>query len=243
MNRILIFCLILISQMAFSQDSNLINTWIMKEAFDCFGNKIDKTEETFWNITFNQNGVATIIVNQNIKNETLFKVNNQLIEFSFASYEILKITKDSLYLSDKKGRCMNYIFLSKEANYQTKAAILNKMNYKHFMYEGDTVFFANSINFPKMKGYINYHEYFIRSFPNLGKTSGCNIQFQFIVNKNGVIINPKGSISCLRDDSKTVDKIIKGMKGKWKPMLLDGKPVNALVREKFTHGKLTIINE
>lgn len=215
----------------------------MNETYDCTGKKHSRYEETFWDVIFKQNGVASILINENLRTEKSFTVKNNVINFPYASYEISKITTDSLVLTDKGERCVNYIFLSESANDKRKSQIIKEKGYKHFMYKGDTVYFTTKNNSPEIKRYRSYHEYFTRAFPNHGETEGCVIKFQFIVNKNGLILNPKGSISCLEDDSKAVNTIINGMQGKWEPMIIDGQPVNSLVREKLTHGPTVIIDE
>jgi hypothetical protein len=242
MNK-LFYLLALTVQISFSQDISLMQSWIMNGAFDCSGREIDASEETHWNVIFKPDGFASIIVDKNLKTEKSFTVSGNNIKMPTVSYEILKITPDSLMLLNNKERCVKYSFLSESANEKRKTDLLKSMNFKSFMYMGDTVYFATNNNSPKIKGYSSYHEYFGRAFPHIGKTEGCLILFQFIVSKNGEILNPKGSISCLNDDSKQVSKIIDGMKNIWEPMQLDGKPVNALMRIRYTHGGVTLIKQ
>lgn len=236
MNKILLFTFFLIFQITSSQEFNLNKSWVMNSAVDCSGKKLKRSQENHWNVIFKTNGFATFIISKDLKKEAPFKVNGDEINLANVNYKISKITKDSLILLENSKRCIKYLFLTKSATQQIKAEIIKKQAYKHFMHNGDTVYFTTEYNAPKLKNYESYHSYFYKKLPYFNKPD-CVAQFQFIVSKNGEILNPKGSISCLKNDQKKVFKIIKKMKGNWTPMLIDGKPVNSLIREKITYGK------
>ena len=100
------------------------------------------------------------------------------------------------------------------------------------MHKGEKIYFANRHNSPQLENYHDYLRYFFNFFPSAHKYEDCVMLFQFIVQKDGKLLDPKGSISCLKDQEKKINKIIKGMENKWRPMYIDGNPVNALIRVK-----------
>ena len=223
-----------------AQNNDLLKNWVMKQAYDCEGNILNRMDETYWDVNFRSNGIATLnISNQNLKIEKDYTLIDIKLNLEFEEYIITKITKDTLILKGNKKSCKKFIFISEKTNVlneQRKKENLIKQSNKFFIHKGDTVYFANNHNSPKMKKYSGYIEYFIKAFPNMNKTKDCIIQFQFIVQKNGQLLDAKGSISCLENSDKKVDQIIKNMANKWKPMYINGRPVNSLMRVKFRHN-------
>lgn len=235
MIRFLIIFLTL-SQVVNAQNTHLYKMWVMNKAYDCSGKTLKNLDETYWNIIFKPGGVATILVNDNIKSDKKFTIKGNIINFNFTKYEISKISNDSLVLIDDKKTCLNYLFLSEQAdklNKQKHLEILKKQSNKYFLYKGDTVYIANSYNSPKMKNYPNHLRYFVKAFPNTSPRKDCVIQFKFIVQKDGKLLDPKGSISCSKKSERIVNRIIKDMMNKWQPMYINGKPVNSLMRVKY----------
>lgn len=236
----LIIFLVVFPHMCNAQNNDLLKNWVMNQAYDCEGNILNRMAETYWNVDFKSNGIATLnISGQNLKIEKEYTLIDTKLNLEFEEYIITKITKDTLILKGNKKSCKKFLFISHEANVlneKKKKDTLIKQSSKFFIHKGDTVYFANSYNSPKMKKYPSYMEYFIKAFPNMNKTKGCIILFQFIVLKNGQLLDAKGSISCLEKSDKKVEQIIKNMANKWEPMYINGKPVNSLMRVRFRHN-------
>ena len=238
-NNILIFgLLVFMFQIGRAQNDKLVKKWIMSSAYNCEDKKLNWMDETFWDIEFHRNLTATISSGGGkLQVKKYYELENNKIDFDFQKFEIKKITNDTLILNKSDNKeCINYLFISNEAKLKREKEIVKIYKEKSFIYKSDTVYFASKNNHPKMKNYSNYMEYFIVSFPNMNKTQGCIIQFKFIVKKNGELLDPQGSISCLKNPKKKVDQIIKKMQGKWEPMYINQRPVNSLMRVKFTHN-------
>ncbi len=74
MNKLFFFLLASTFQISFSQDSSLLQSWIMNGVFDCSAKEIDGSAETHWNVTFKPDGIASIIVDKNLKTDKSFIV-------------------------------------------------------------------------------------------------------------------------------------------------------------------------
>lgn len=223
-------------QYSFTQDQYLLKSWVMDKAINCDDGIINQMTVTYWDVVFKQNGIASMkISHQQIKTDKPYTLTGKKINFGFEIYEITKLSRDTLILVKDKTDCPRYLFLSEAAELeqeQRKKDILIKQNQKSFMHKGEKIYFANRHNSPQLENYPDYLSYFFNFFPSAHKNEDCVMLFQFIVQKDGKLLDPKGSISCLKDQEKKINQIIKGMENKWRPMYIDGIPVNALIRVK-----------
>ncbi len=226
-------------QICVTQENDLQKYWVMNNAFDCKGNVLNRMDESYWNVDFRSNSIALIYFSKTLKIEKKYTLIDNKLNLEFEEFTITKITKDTLVLSTTKKSCVNYVFLSKEANIlydQRRKENLIEQNNKFFIHNGDSIYLANSYNSPKMKKYPNHMEYFIKAFPNMNKTKGCVFKLQFIVQKDGKLSDSRGSISCLKKSDKKVSQIIKDMEDEWQPMYINGNPVNSLMRVRIKHN-------
>ncbi|MEN8126063.1 MAG: hypothetical protein ABFR32_13155 [Bacteroidota bacterium] len=237
MKKIFVFCtLLLVSLLTFSQSNSLLQKWHFINAHKCSDDSLLK-DETKWNITFKENNKARIYIPySNLDTEYNFLKRDDKLFINSIEYQIDKINNDSLVLVLEDNISCKKLFFASESG-------LNSLQKeKFFMYKNDTVYFTTRYNYPKMKKYGNYKNYFIRNTPYKNK-NGCQLDFRFIVNKKGEVVEPIGKISCLKKPEKVVQKLIDNMNGLWEPMYIDNKPVSTYVKVIVNYKNAGIINE
>lgn len=177
-----------------------------------------------------------ISTNGGLKSDRNYALVNDTLKINDLNYFIETSTKDSLILLNKlKNNCNKYYFIS-----ESKIHELQKQDY--FINKGDTVYYANEYNAPKLKNETNFLNYFMKSTPFMISKDSCVFQISFIITKEGEVGDYNGNISCLKNPMKKIDKIIDVTRGKWEPMALSGIPVSSLIRVRFKQGETKIIN-
>jgi len=223
-------------QMGYAQNEFLYSNWVMDQIIGCDNKIVHPLAETYWDVTFRPNGYAAMNVSfKKVSIENPYTLEGKKLIFSYGVFDIEKISIDSLVISSSDNKCHKYLFLSEKAKKmkeERKKDILVKQNHKSFIYKNEKVFFANRHNAPKLAGFTDHNQFFYEHFPPVYKYDKCQMTFQFIIKKDGSILDPKGNIDCLKNSSRMVEKIIKKIENDWTPMYIDNEPVNALVRIK-----------
>ena len=223
-----------------AQENSFYQNWVMNEVFNCEGQKLTALQESYWNLKIQDSSTATITIKgSKLETQKEYQLDQDQLKFDYQSYKIEHLSQNELILLKEGKNCIKYIFITEQENERQKQRVqdnLVKQSEKFFIYKQDTVYFANKFNGPKMKRYHDHKEYFITSYPNLGNTEPCIIEFKFIVKKDGSLQDAVGNISCLRKPEKKVSKIIAGMENSWTPMIINGKPVNSLMRVKINYN-------
>lgn len=227
-----IIFLFILPQITVAQKSELLKYWAMIKTTDCSDHRLP---ETNWDVEFKSNGTAELGVAGSYSIITKpFTRNDSILDLEYQKLTIHKITKDSLILKSRENKCRKYVFLTKQGKALYKKSqqdFLIKQNNTFFMNKGDTIYIANRYNAPKMKNYSNKLTYFIKALSSVKNDyKACQFQFEFIVLKDGSLSDSRGSTSCIKKSDRKINQIIKNMKNEWKPMLIDGNPVNALVK-------------
>ncbi|SDW97888.1 hypothetical protein SAMN05444411_102589 [Lutibacter oricola] len=215
----------------FYTQKNSFNTkWFLNKTVNCSTNK--PINDSKWNIEFDTLNKALITFNNlGLKKEVNYTINDSLLKVNDIFYEVKKVTIDTLMLSINNNKiCKTYIF-------ESKLFLNKKQKQKYFTHNGELVFYTNKINSPKLNGSSNLLHYFSNSF-QYGNTqnSKCNVTFYFIITKTGALIEPRGSISCLKKSNKKIIEILEKTKNKWTPMFINNTAVNSFVRIHFKHN-------
>ena len=106
------------------------------------------------------------------------------------------------------------------------------------VHTGRVILVISEFNSPKLQDYDKYIDYFSKTFilKINGERKECSVKFQFIITKDGEILEPKGSIPCIKKPEKFILKTIESTKNKWEPMLIFNNPVNTFVEVKFDYN-------
>lgn len=161
-----------------------------------------------------------------------FKVDldKKQIILDYKKFTVEKNTKDTLILIEQlKNRCEKNIMVSMNQIYydQKQRYLINNQ---------DTVYYPVFGNYPKLEDYDGYGGFFLYEFTKSGKGVACSVKYQFIVSKNGDILEPKVWDSLNGKYEKLLLEIINRTKKKWSPMYIYGKPVSTLIVIKFDYN-------
>lgn len=229
---ILITLLFGIISKSHSQNIYLYQKWFLKELTNCTDSARSKNQYD-WSIEFKREKKAEIILHSSdLKSIQNFKVDldKKQIILDYKKFTVEKNTKDTLILIEQlKNRCEKNIMVSMNQIYydQKQRYLINNQ---------DTVYYPVFGNYPKLEDYDGYGGFFLYEFTKSGKGVACSVKYQFIVSKNGDILEPKVWDSLNGKYEKLLLEIINRTKKKWSPMYIYGKPVSTLIVIKFDYN-------
>ena len=216
----------------FSQEKLLKDDFYLQIIENCESGELMK--EPLWDLsTISHDSLRVSIRNASKKFQTVqaSSIVNDTLNLGLEKFEILKHSKDSLVLIQA------YDTICRKLKFTSKLNLIEQQKKHFFLHESDTIYFANEWNTPKINGKSNILHYFSMAFPV--KSYGpkpCKVKLQFIISKTGEILSPRGNFICKKEHPEKALKFILKTEGMWEPMYLDGKPVNTLVRLRFTHN-------
>jgi len=231
-NLLLITLLFVIICKCYAQNEDIYQKWFFKEHTNCIDSVKNTKLSDQWSIEFKRNQKAEIILSTpEMKSIQNFKLDSNQITLDYMKFTIEKISRDTLIIIEQlNNNCNKNIMIS------TNQIFYNQKQ-RYLISNLDTVYFPVYGNCPKLEHSDNYKDYFINEFLKgvLEEHRECSIKYQFIVSKNGDILEPKVWDSCNGRYEKLMLKIINRTKKKWVPMYLYEKPVNTLIIIKFKY--------
>lgn len=229
MRKLLLSFFILHSYFAYCQKGEIYKKWYLDKSIRCIDGK--EINDSKWSIEFNNEDVAIIRLSDiELFDEQDFSIVDNQLKLENQNYIIEKKSKDTLILNqDIDKQCKKIIFISEKLMFENQKK-------KYFIHKGENIYYTNEFNYPKLENFHNYNRYFESYiFQKIRLKKECDIIFQFIITKNGELIEAKGEIDCLNRSTNIVNDIFEKTRGKWNPMYINGEAVNSYVRIKLKH--------
>lgn len=230
MYKLVIPLILIFSSNLIGQDI-LNQKWFKKVEWKC--DSIDNESQgknERWDFSNPNQFVIEIFKNQGagLPQRFNYKIEKNKIVGDFASYEIISKTEKELILKGGTDALCRTMKFASESAYEDEQ--LNQFT----MSGEDTLYIPLLGKGPILSEVKNFNQYFeseiLKKFLRNGVD--CKMSYRFIIKKDGTlsILKVKG---CSEKSEKKLTKLLTKTYGKWKPMMIHGKPVDSFIQHKF----------